>query len=109
MGNDLDALKEAISPVIKQALLDIKTDATADFAIVESEIKNSFMDIVQDIQDGKSIEDIADKYDTKTKALVAAAFFKLSTQQTKTLEKVKTVLEQIGNIVLRMVLVKLTG
>lgn len=109
MAQDLEVLKNSVAPIIKLALADLKKDTKDRFSEIELEIKNTLIDIVDNLDSGESLQKIADRYDTKTQALVAVAFLKLSAQQTRALKKIGNVLEQINNLVLRTLLLKLIG
>jgi len=103
----LDALKEDLTKLVKEAVEDIQSEAAEDFETIQTETKKVLMDIVQEIASGKSIQEVVEEHDTKTKALAAAALFKLAKNQQIALTKLESVLKGITGIVLRAVLLKL--
>jgi len=105
----LDTLKEDLADMVKKAVDEIQAEAGADFELIQTETKATLTQIAQEIASGKSIQEVIEHYDTKTKALAAAALFKLAKNQQSALTHLESVLKGITGIILRTVLLKLTG
>lgn len=106
---ELDLVKEDLTTLVKKAVEDISSEAGNDAELIQTETKKMLIDIVHEIRSGKSIQEIVEDKDAQTKALCAAALFKLAKNQQKALVKLESVLKGICGIVVRAVLLKLTS
>ena len=109
MSDLSESISEDLSSLVGNAISELQFEAAEDFELIQTETKKMLSDIVKEVASGKSIQEVVEGHDTKTKALAAAALFKLAKNQQAALTKLESVLKGISGIIMRAVLLKLSA
>lgn len=106
---DLSSIMNELKPTIENARKEFAKQESVEWSEVSNKLKYIFDNIVCDLVSGKSIDEIAEHYDTQTLALCAASMFKITQSQQRALSQVQKILEGIVAIAMRQLIVGLVG
>ena len=104
-----EKLTKELTTEVKKAFQEIQESIPEDIEEINKEVMRQIELIFLAMKDGKSIDQIVEDADAKTKAIAAACLFKVAKNQREAASKLEKVLDGFTGIIMRAVLLNFAG